>query len=106
MPLAARQLLNAGPTFRTGSARAFADSATSTRCVIVIRFSLSRRTPRRLGAGVDDPRRGIVQLMRTRRGKGDTATITTVAAKANVAPMTVSRVINGGYASPAVRARV
>ena len=44
--------------------------------------------------------------MRTRRGKGDTATITTVAAKANVAPMTVSRVINGGYASPAVRARV
>ncbi len=44
--------------------------------------------------------------MRTRRGKGDPATITTVAAKANVAPMTVSRVINGGYASPAVRARV
>jgi len=47
--------------------------------------------------------------MRTRRRKaGDpnAATITTVAAKANVATMTVSRVINGGYASPAVRARV
>ena len=39
--------------------------------------------------------------MRTRRRKaGDpnAATITTVAAKANVATMTVSRVINGGYA--------
>jgi len=57
-------------------------------------------------AGARHRRHGIVLVMRTRRGKGETATITTVAAKANVAPMTVSRVINGGYASPAVRARV
>jgi LacI family transcriptional regulator len=37
------------------------------------------------------------------RGKPN---IGTVAAKAKVAPMTVSRVLNGGYASAAVRARV
>ncbi|HEY4104511.1 MAG TPA: LacI family DNA-binding transcriptional regulator [Polyangiaceae bacterium] len=45
--------------------------------------------------------------MKARRGRPSNAsTITAVAAKANVAPMTVSRVINGGYASPQVRARV
>src|SRR5687768_4905864 len=33
-------------------------------------------------------------------------TIATVAAKAKVAPMTVSRVLNGGYVSAEVRARV
>jgi LacI family transcriptional regulator len=37
---------------------------------------------------------------------GGKPNIGTVAAKAKVAPMTVSRVLNGGYASAAVRARV
>ena len=41
-----------------------------------------------------------------RRKKAPVATIATVASRAKVAPMTVSRVINGGYASPEVRARV
>src|SRR5438094_179 len=42
----------------------------------------------------------VVQAARRR------STIIEVAAKANVAFSTVSRVLNGGYASPAVRARV
>ena len=81
-------------------------SAPSTRCVIVITIFADQTPHALLEAGAQHRRHGIVVAMRTRRGKGDTATITTVAAKANVAPMTVSRVINGGYASPAVRARV
>ena len=44
--------------------------------------------------------------MAKRKGEPHAVTITTVAAKANVAPMTVSRVINGGYVSAEVRARV
>jgi DNA-binding LacI/PurR family transcriptional regulator len=44
--------------------------------------------------------------MTKRKGDPSPATITTVAAKAQVAPMTVSRVINGGYVSAEVRARV
>lgn len=42
----------------------------------------------------------------SRRRESSASTITAVARKANVAPMTVSRVINGGYASAEVRARV
>jgi DNA-binding LacI/PurR family transcriptional regulator len=44
--------------------------------------------------------------MSKRKSDPTTATVTTVAAKAKVAPMTVSRVINGGYVSAEVRARV
>src|SRR4051812_38623801 len=44
--------------------------------------------------------------MNKRKGEPQAVTITTVAAIANVAPMTVSRVINGGYVSAEVRARV
>jgi len=58
---------------------------------------LGEREPPRGGVGHFDP---IVQAARRR------STIIEVAARANVAFSTVSRVLNGGYASPEVRARV